>query len=546
MSTRLYSSLMMMVIAVCALSAADKSDKSGQGAMEIQVSRSKSGNTTPALHYRLPKNYFKFHFKLTTTTTRPGKYCDLATYFFDVEQPDTCDPKPVHSVTLANDVTVTELSEPDPAQEFDLLVSKGFFTESNLSLGFGEGNILTGLQSMVADHKVDFFVSLAKTAAGIIGSILKPLPVAAPDGKVPETAPIAASRKKDCEPELDETERVLLSKLGTSHLAYACQLAPHLRSSYLMLPDRYRTFVDGYAPDPSKLTSRFMNALALFIEYSEIIKDERQFFHPASLPGNADAFAGIVNARESKLKAIREQFVGSEKESTIDVPDIIWRFLGVDQAVELFTFDTSAKGGFCFRTAPNERWFPRSLDVPACKESDTLVSVYAVLLDRTPAAPIEVATGTNDATGIAYYVPGRATLRVYAKGKTEFDYFRQPFDIAQFGAIRRLPTRMANSTIYNVTLDPLTGGLKSIVVGNKPVLGSEAAAQIADFGSSISGIVDAAKAAKAAAKAASKEPTELEKTQVESLLKFEQLKIQLIESCKADATQSVCTMLLKQ
>jgi len=120
-----------------------------------------------------------------------------------------------------------------------------------------------------------------------------------------------------------------------------------------------------------------------------------------------------------------------------------WRFAGPEKEVELFSLDTATEGGLCFRTASEERWVARPIGVDACDTtSQSLVSVYAILHQKQQVNGDVAATNAgNEQAGVAYRIPGRATLRVFARkvDTTEYDYFSTDFDIAQFGTVKFLP-----------------------------------------------------------------------------------------------------------
>jgi hypothetical protein len=512
-------------------------DRPAPGVMDVGGTPVKAENAgkAPTISYYLPKNYFEFRFKLTTTKTQDGKFCDVAKYFFEVPDDFKCEkPKPHYEVALGSEVTISEIAKPDTAQAYDLNVKAGTFTENNLTLGFGEGNVLTGYQSTLADHKVNFFVSILKTAADVVGHLIHAPTAALAAPALPTPSSIRTPLPgPDCSAELDRSEAALLRELSPAHKAYACALAPDLRSGYLHLPDQYRTYLDGKV-----LTNHLMNALALFIEYADLVKNEAQVLRPDRLPSSADGYATLAKARADRKKQIREQFLGSEQETTDPVPDIVWDFGASPATVELFSFDSAKKGGLCFKSVINERWSPRATAVPNCDSASTnLMTVFAEL--KQEGAVAGPAGGDAPANaGLAYRIPGRGALRVYAKkGATEYDYFRKSFDIAQYGAVRYLPSKIGNTTSYNVSLDPLTGALKSVVVGSQPVLTGDTAKSLGEVSAAMLGIVDAVKA--------SKKSTELSDTTDDANLKLQQLKIQLIESCKGDPTQKVCESILE-
>jgi hypothetical protein len=337
--------------------------------------------------------------------------------------------------------------------------------------------------------------------------------------------------------DLDGAEQAELARLGSPHRALACSLAAELRSAYLATPDRYLGFVDAYVHDGKPVDDHFMNALALFAELSEIERGDASFLHPGTLPANSDAYSAILKSREDRKKSIRAQFLGSSSDSTDPVPDIVWHFAdGSGKAVELFSFDSAGKDGFCFRDSDPTRWFSRPIGVPDCKESATLVTVYATL--TSPSTVVSGAGGGGDQGGLAYRVPGKATLRIYAKTDKEYDYVSHTFDIAQFGTVASLPPRIGTSTSYNVSLDPLTGALKNVVVGVKPPLTGDLGTQIDGLSTSLLGVYDAYKASK-------KQPSALDTAQSQEQLKLQQLKIQLIDSCKSDPTQTFCATLIQ-
>src|SRR5205085_1747582 len=89
---------------------------------------------------------------------------------------------PIHrfEISLADQITVSQLAQPDPDAAFDLNIRSGTFTEANLTLAFGDANILTGSQGAITDHKVDFFVSILKTVAGAVSHIIPFALTAAP------------------------------------------------------------------------------------------------------------------------------------------------------------------------------------------------------------------------------------------------------------------------------------------------------------------------------------------------------------------------------
>jgi hypothetical protein len=508
-----------------------------------------------AIHYELPKNYFDFAFKLKTTTKKQGPYCDVARYFFEPPPKFDCNhPTPAFDVSLIDQIGVSERAQPDQSAGFDLTVKSGTFTETNLTMGFGDPNILTGAQSSITDHKVDFFISIFKTLASAATNVIPLALKAAPPPplsavKKNPTTPDAADEKKkredllaSCVNGLDESQRPLLNRLGPLHKALACGLDGELQAAYLAVPDQYKAYVDAYQRDGYHFDEHFADALALFVEYSGLTADESRFLHPERLPANADAFSAVLKAREDKKKAIREQFFGSSAESIQDVPPITWRFGGPEKEVELFSLDTATEGGLCFRTASEERWVARPIGVDACETtSQSLVSVYAILHQKQQMiGDVAPTNAGNEQAGVAYRIPGRATLRVFARkvDSTEYDYFSTDFDIAQFGTVKFLPALFGSSSSYNVALDPVTGALKNVTIGVKPVLSGDSAKSLDDLSGSLLGVVDAVNAAK-------KKPTALDSAQTEGQLKLEQLRIQLIDLCKTDPTQSFCATLLK-
>src|SRR5262245_48572124 len=124
----------MKITPVCAIAilcvsvgaAFDKESGANDEPLEVKA----ISNAEPAkagLRYYLPKNYFRFNFKISTETTTSGPYCDLAEYFFVLTKKPQCNPEPQKKVSLATEVGVEELPEPDLMKEIPIEIAKGAF-----------------------------------------------------------------------------------------------------------------------------------------------------------------------------------------------------------------------------------------------------------------------------------------------------------------------------------------------------------------------------------------------------------------------------------
>lgn len=127
-----------------------------------KVEPASTTSQTDGLYYSLPRNDLVVTLPVQTAEQEPGPFSACPYPGNKITGPD--------SKTRPGTPTFTTSAEPDPAQRYKVVLESpgNPFADRSLSLGLGEGEIISSFTSSVTDRSADFAIDVVQTAAGLL------------------------------------------------------------------------------------------------------------------------------------------------------------------------------------------------------------------------------------------------------------------------------------------------------------------------------------------------------------------------------------------
>jgi len=512
------------------------------------------------IHYYLPRTIVRVSIPVTETATRAGAYADLAPLFFPFANPKNILPTAAGYSIDPTTVTFVSRGVRDPGQHYVVKPTGYWWANTIFKFALSSDGVVNKLDITFENRSVDLTLTAIETAAGIAAKVASTSAAALVEAQprtgalvLPTACPYYGGERAD----MNKGQRAMYDTLVSRYRPLYCHLFPEDRDAvfggvsldillrYLgpTLEADLKRDSEWLRKDPAlSKVQKFISARALIQELDALRSANAELLNRWPANASVDVVKVIQDARTTRMKEILGQFFGTKSTDpayAVAIFDVDAGNPAEGKAVELFKL--SEDGGIC---AVDAAQLGAAVPVADCsKATKPIEAVTATVTNNS--APINTddsaSKGTASAapsgeSGIRYRIPGQGTL-VLKQAATELG--RSVMDVAQFGAIASLPKRTGGlKTQYTVELDPATGALRDITVGNAGMLTNEA---ITRSGKAAESAIDTRRALTAPPPAG---PSAQEQAEKERKLKEEQLRIRLLDECLQDPTKAGCADLI--
>ncbi len=538
----------------------------------------------PGIHYFLPRTIVRVSVPVKETVKTPGQYADLALHFFPhVEKTSVIRDSSTTYTIQREKISFTPRGVRDPNLEFVLVPTGQWFADTTFQFSVDAEGVATKIDATVDNKSVEIGLAFAEAAGGIAAKAFS-RGIAGGPAALKDKVPPPSTPCNDAQA-FNEVEKAVYAKLSGRYLTLFCYLPSELRLQVFPRDGDWRhpaallSFMSaefakcgtaaGYDPNclrdekAGEKLSRFLGAERLVYELDKIEAENPDFLNGQRLENvQPPLWKDVSDQRKNRVTEILTFFFGTR---TVD-PDYWSGSFDVDMPdagplprQELFKF--SPQTGIC-TLAPDSATIrlvsPVDVNQAGCGPSASTESVFLGM--STVSAPVALSGSPTPptppaGTGITYRLPGLAQVSLFNTVRTvtgkdggeqttetaSNQIARQFVEIAQLGRLASLPPKVGGmSTQYSLQLDPATGMLREILVGNKAAITSDAIRRAG-------GVVTSAIDTKRAADAANQAPaplTEQQRLAKERSTKEELLRIRLIDECLADSSRPGCAALV--
>lgn len=512
------------------------------------------------IHYYLPRTVVRVSIPVAETTSEPGAYTDLAPLFFPYLDPSKVLGKRSSYSVDPNKISFVSKGVRDPKHHYLVNPTGDWWADTAFKFSLGDDGVVNKFDITVENRSVDLALTVAEVAAGLASKIAT--------GGVAGSVDVTELEKKT----LDVTLRACPFYEGAGADMSADQknrfknISPRFRDLYCYLfpEDRDDVFTSGFQavllsyvepaltalpgdkqalrkPPASTKVRKFLSARSLIDELNTIQSNNASFLNEPPRQTTADVWKAVQDSRVARIKEILRQFLGTKVTDPafalaafeIDLDETI-----VSGAKDLFNF--SPDEGICAVSGDSGGLkIVSTLPLVSCIKPVVQISLS---YHRLGSAPTPSSDSAPIDSGIRYRIPGQGALEVTqaTAGKPPTELGRTLVDVAQYGSIASLPRKTGGlKTQYAVELNPSTGALRDITVGNKSMITSDGIKRVGGLAGTA---IDTKRALNPAAPAPVSAQATAEK---ERKLKEEQLRILLLNDCIKDPTKSGCADLVK-
>jgi hypothetical protein len=510
------------------------------------------------IHYYLPRTLVRVSIPVSETTTKAGPYADLAPHFFPF-----VDPKRILTNSTAYSIDPTAVTFAsrgvrDPDHHYVVKPTGDWWANTVFKFSLASDGVVNKLDISVENRSVDLTLTAIEAAAGIASKVatggaaaalaLPKTPVdVATVNRTLAKCPFYDGARGDMSAKQQEKFATLVARYRDAY----CYMFPedrdavfngkswdvflrYLRTEILDLPSDELALRKEAA---STKIRKYLSGRSLVEELDTIQSNNAGLLNQLAPNSSVEVWRAIQEARLARTKEILAQFFGtrsSDPAHAVAIFDIDPETAKPSKTTDLF--DLSATDGICAVAAGSTP--VSSLPIVACSTAPQKIAVDIQAIGPVVAA---VAAAPSGESGIRYRIPGHGQLTLTSsKGATREELGRAFLDIAQYGSVASLPKRTGGlKTQYTVELDPASGALRDITVGNEGILTSDA---ISRAGKIAESAIDTKRALNPPSPTA---PSAQELAERERKLKEERLRIVLLDECLSDPGKAGCAELIK-